>query len=148
MDFIKIRIGDVLEKMDEDFGKTVDDMFNLINPKFNLHQNIWRPSVDIFEDAREIVVVVDIAGVKTENLHIELDHRTLKIHGIRREKPLAGGARYRLAEIPSGYFERTINLPVPIDTDNADATYKDGLLQLTMAKLPLNRAFKIHISNT
>jgi HSP20 family protein len=147
MDFIKIRIVNALGKIDQDYGKTVNEMFNLISPKFSLHQNTWRPYIDIYEDSEEIIILADIAGVNTEDLRIEIDHRTVKLYGIREDKPLVRGARYRVAEIPCGYFERTVNLPVPIDTEQAEAFYKNGLLQLRMAKLPLTKAYKIQIRN-
>lgn len=147
MNLIKIRIADALGQMDQEFERTVNEMFNLINPKFSLYQNTWRPQIDIYENMEDIVLLVDIAGVKTENLHIEINHKTVKICGHRGDKPLGSGARYRLAEIPSGYFERIVNLPMSIDTNRVEAVYKDGLLQLTMGKLPLNTAYKIPVRN-
>ncbi|MBN1382156.1 MAG: Hsp20/alpha crystallin family protein [Deltaproteobacteria bacterium] len=147
MNLIKIRIADALDQIDQEFEKTVHEMFNLINPKFSLYQNAWRPQIDIYENTEIIFLLVDIAGVKNENLHIEINHKTVKIYGNRSEKPLGSEVRYRLAEIPSGYFERTVNLPASIDTNQIEAVYKDGLLQLTMAKLPLNRAYKVPVRN-
>jgi HSP20 family protein len=50
-------------------------------------------------------------------------------------------------EIPYGYFERSLVLPAPIDADQVDATYVDGLLQIRMAKLPLDEIRRIHVQN-
>jgi HSP20 family protein len=147
MDLIKIRITDALDAVDREFERTIDAMFHLINPKFNLQQNTWRPAIDIYEHTDSLIVLVEIAGVDSENLHVEIDQRAVKVYGIRGDQALRGDARYRLAEIACGYFERTINLPVPVDTNQAEASYKDGLLQLKMAKRPLNRAYKIPITH-
>jgi len=147
MNLIKIRIADALGTMDREIERTLDEMFHLANPKFSLNQNTWRPQIDIYENTEEIIILVDIAGVETDNLHIEIDQRTVKIYGIRGTNIQSSGARYRLAEIPTGYFERSVSLPASIDTQRVEATYKDGLLHLRMAKRPLNRAYKIPINN-
>jgi HSP20 family protein len=147
MNIIKIRIANVLETADREIERTIDEMFHLINPKFSLHQNTWRPQIDIYENTEEIIILVDIACVKTENLHVEIDQRTVKIYGIRGMNAHVSGARYRLAEIPTGYFERSVNLPASIDTQHVEATYKEGLLHLTLAKRPMNKAHKIPINN-
>jgi HSP20 family protein len=100
--------------------------------------------VDIYESPDEIMIVTDIAGVKTEDLYVEVHRRVLRIYG-KRVPPAGGNTRYHLAEIPYGYFERNLSLPLPIDTESIKATYADGLLQIRMAKLPLNRVRKISI---
>ena len=69
----------------------------------------------------------------------------MKISGTREGGPREEDARYRLAEIPCGYFERTLSLPVLIDTETAAAVYRDGLLEIRLAKRPLDRIHKISI---
>jgi HSP20 family protein len=147
MNLIKIRISDALDTMDREIERTIDEMFNLVNPKFSLRQNMWRPQIDIYENAEEVIILADIAGVKTENLHVEVDQSTVKIYGHRGTNAQTSGARYRLAEIPTGYFERSVSLPASIDTQRVEATYRDGLLHLILTKRPLNRAYKIPINN-
>ena len=71
----------------------------------------WEPPIDVFEDEREIVVVVAMPGVAAERVHVELDGATLVVRGTR-PLPL-DGTRYRLRqlEIPYGAFERRFALP-------------------------------------
>ncbi|MBA4398235.1 MAG: heat-shock protein Hsp20, partial [Syntrophus sp. (in: bacteria)] len=125
----------------------IDEMFNLINPRYNACHRIWRPQMDIYESPGEIILVVEIAGAKREDLHVEIGRKTVKISGRRRIRPLSEDARYRLVEIPYGYFERSLVLPAPVDAGQVDATYVDGLLQIRMAKLPIETTRKIHIQN-
>jgi len=140
---IKIRFSD-LGGIDAEFRRGIDEMFRLINSTFTVFQNVWRPQVDIYESPDEIMILTDIAGVKKEDLYVEIDLRVLRIYG-KREKPLTGNTRYHLAEIPYGYFERNLSLPCSVDTDSLKATYTDGLLQIWMAKLPLNKVHKIPV---
>ena len=71
----------------------------------------WAPPIDVFEDEREIVVVVAMPGVAAERIHVALDGATLVVRGTR-QLPF-DGARFRLRqlEIPYGAFERRFTLP-------------------------------------
>jgi HSP20 family protein len=142
MSFIKVRFTDDIEDISSELRKSIDEVFSLINSTFTVFQNVWRPQVDIYESPDEIMIVADIAGVKTEDLYVEVHRRVLRIYG-KRETPVGRNARYHLAEITYGYFERNLSLPLPIDTESIAATYADGLLQIRMAKLPMNRVRKI-----
>ena len=146
MSFIKVRFTDDIGDINRELRKSIDEMFSLINSTFTVFQNVWRPQVDIYESPDEIMIVTDIAGVKTEDLYVEVHRRVLRIYG-KRVTPAGGNTRYHLAEIPYGYFERNLSLPLPIDTKSITATYADGLLQIRMAKLPLNRVRKIPIQD-
>ena len=147
MHTIKIRFGDDSGRLESDLRKVVDEMFNLVNPRYNACHRIWRPQMDVYESPGEIMLLAEIAGAKRENLHVEIGRKTVKISGRRQIRPLSENARYRLVEIPYGYFERAIILPVPIDTESVYATYTDGLLQIRMAKLPLDKTRKIPVQN-
>jgi len=147
MHTIKIRFGDDPGKLEGDLRKVVDEMFNLVNPRYNACHRIWRPQMDVYEAPGEIMLLAEIAGAKREDLHVEIGRKTVKISGRRRIRPLSEDARYRLVEIPYGYFERSIVLPAPIDAEKVDAIYTDGLLQIRMAKLPLDKSRKIPVQN-
>jgi HSP20 family protein len=138
MSFIKVRLTDEMVDISSELRKSIDEMFSLISSTFPVFQNVWRPQVDIYESPDEIIIVTDIAGVKTEDLYVEVHRRVLRIYG-KRVTPARVNTRYHLAEILYGYFERNLSLPLPIDTESITATYADGLLQIRMAKLPLNR---------
>jgi len=146
MSFIKVRFTDDIVDINSELRKSIDEMFSLVNSTFTVFQNVWRPQVDIYESPDEIMIVTDIAGVKTDDLYVEVHRRVLRIYG-KREKPAAGNTRYRLAEIPYGYFERNLSLPLPIDTESVTAVYADGLLQIRMEKLPMNRVRKIPVQD-
>ncbi|MHB9098216.1 MAG: Hsp20/alpha crystallin family protein, partial [Syntrophales bacterium] len=124
---------------------TLDEMLRVANPRFTLSRHQWRPQIDIYETGAEIVVQAEIAGIRSEEIHLEIGPRSVKISGIRESCPRGGDARYRLAEIPCGYFERILTLPAPIDTETAAAVYRDGLLEIRLTKRPLDRIQKISI---
>jgi HSP20 family protein len=147
MNFIKIRISKDSGETENDFIRSVDEMFRLFSPRFSPCERLWTPQMDIYDSPGEIVVLIDLAGVGRENIHVEIGNRTVKISGVRRKRPVTEHARYRRAEITYGYFERTFSVPSAVDVDSAAATYADGLLQISINKLPLDRGRKILIQS-
>ena len=71
----------------------------------------WEPPVDVFEDARELVIVVAMPGVAAERVQVAQDDGALIVRGTR-PLPFGGsGHRVRQLEIPYGAFERRLPLP-------------------------------------
>ena len=148
MDYIKIRFVENPEGIESEFRRTVEEMLRAAQPRFTLSRQRWRPQIDIYETHEEIVILAEIAGVPREEINLEIGPRTVKISGTREGGPREEDARYRLAEIPYGLFERNITLPVPIDTETAKAVCRDGILEIRLAKRPLDRIHKISIEGS
>ena len=148
MDYIKIRFVENPEGIESEFRRTVEEMLRAAQPRFTLSRQRWRPQIDIYETHEEIVILAEIAGVPMEEINLEIGPRTVKISGTREGGPREEDARYRLAELPYGLFERNITLPVPIDTETAKAGCRDGILEIRLAKRPLDRIHKISIQGS
>ncbi len=146
MDYIKIRFSNDFDRLRSEFERTCEDMFNALNPKFTLTERLWRPQIDIYETPEEIIVRAEIAGVDKENLEVEISNRAVRIYGSRAEIPCIENATYRLAEIQYGKFERTLYMPSPVDPEIVSSTYRDGFLEIRLAKLPVDKTHKIPIS--
>jgi len=142
MTYIKINFGGNFE---DEFQKAVDEVFHLVRPAFKNYECIWRPGVDVCESADEVIVLADMAGLNKEELHIEVNRLKMKISGIRKAIQLLQNARYRQAEIPHGYFERSVALPAPVDAQSSVASYADGILMVRMKKLPVNKMHRISV---
>jgi HSP20 family protein len=91
----------------------------------------WAPPVDIVETEQAIVLRADVPGVRLEDLDIELDGDTLTLRGERRAQPEGGLLRM---ERPQGRLERSFAIGVPIDAACVKATYRRGVLEITLPK--------------
>ena len=145
MDYIKIRFVDNPEGVEPEFRRTVEEMLHAAQPRFTLSHQRWRPLIDIYETRKEIVILAEIAGVPREEINLEISPLKVKISGSREGGPLEADARYLLAEMPRGHFERNVTLSVPIDMENIRAVYRDGILEIRLAKRPLDRVHKINV---
>ncbi len=95
----------------------------------------WEPAVDVYETETEVVVIMELAGVKPDDIEIAIGDRHLLIRGWRQE-PVSGSARrkYYQMEIHRGPFERRIPLPSAVDAEKAEATREDGILHIRLPK--------------
>lgn len=134
MKHIKIRFGDSIETHAAE-EKSFEDMFQSVNPMFCLSKRIWKPQMDIFETGSEIVIQAEIAGVRKEDIVIEVSNKAVKISGYRKSNHPDRTATYRLAEIQFGQFERVLYLPCVIDVEKVSATFSNGFLELVLGKL-------------
>lgn len=148
MDYIKIRFVDHPEGVESELRRTVQEMLRAAQPRFAFSRQQWRPQIDIYETREKIVILADVAGVPREEIHLEVGPRSVKISGVRESQTREGNARYHLAEIPFGRFERTLMLSVPIDIQAVEAACRDGFLEIRLAKRPVDRILKINIQGS
>lgn len=94
----------------------------------------FEPPVDVYHTGSEVVVLVEMAGITNEELHLEMDGRNLTIRGRRQPLPGPADREYSQIEITDGPFQRMILLPAPVDPHGAQATYNDGILKLVLPK--------------
>ncbi|HYT62519.1 MAG: hypothetical protein DMD48_01585 [Gemmatimonadetes bacterium] len=96
----------------------------------------WKPRTDVFETDEELIVHMDIAGMRAEDFSVELDEGILKISGERTAMRQQGKRHYHSMEVQIGPFERRFRLPVIVDPASIRATYEQGFLEIRLAKQP------------
>ncbi len=94
----------------------------------------WQPFTDVYETPDEIVVKMSLSGTRPEDIRVVFSGETLTITGFRSDTSSHEKICFYQVEIPYGHFERSIYIPKPIDTDNIQATYKDGFLDVLLPK--------------
>ncbi|MCD6302483.1 MAG: Hsp20/alpha crystallin family protein [Anaerolineae bacterium] len=94
----------------------------------------WRPPTDAYETDEQVVIKVEVAGMREEDFLIELMDRRLVISGVRRDP---GGKRsYQNMEIRYGAFLTELQLGWTVDPDAVDAVYEHGFLYVRLPKAP------------
>jgi HSP20 family protein len=99
----------------------------------------WTPPTDVVETEKEVIVVVEIAGMSGGDFDVVTDGSTLRIGGYRRNAAPQGRKQFHTLEIQVGRFEKIVELPVPVDHRSVSARYRNGLLEVTMAKVQLRQ---------
>jgi HSP20 family protein len=92
-------------------------------------EKAWQPLCDVSETAKEVIVVIELAGVQPENVNISVQDDSLVISGLRREPTTAPRRLYHRMEISYGTFERALPLP------SAKGYYADGFMEIRLPKV-------------
>ena len=114
----------------------VDRLFNnflkqIPSPTIEEKLTTWTPLVNIYDDRDKIIIEVALPGVKKEDIDLSLQDGTLTISGIRIGK--SDKSHYQ-QEWRYGNFEREIEIPVLIKTENILPEYTDGILVISIQK--------------
>jgi HSP20 family protein len=93
----------------------------------------WSPALDLYQNQDNIVAVIELPGMKKEDIEISLHDGTLTISG-ERQGPSSNGEKAERTERYVGKFRRTVSLPAPVDASKVTASYRDGILTVTLPK--------------
>ena len=86
------------------------------------------------EDKDNVVIVMELPGMKKEDIDISLHNGSLTISGERKNEEKYGDAEVYRAERFVGKFQRSVTLPAPVSADKVTAQYKEGVLTITLPK--------------
>jgi len=108
----------------------------------------WSPSVDIFETETELLFKVDAAGVRLEDIDVQLENGTMTLKGERKFEKDDKVKGYHRIERSYGAFARSFTLPDTVDPEGVRADYTNGVLTITLAKRELAkpRAIKVNVN--
>lgn len=97
----------------------------------------WQPDVNIYETAAAFFVCVDLAGMKPDQIQVDVTENTLMVRG-QRVAPMppdpGGEVSVHLMEINAGAFCREVEIPAAVDRGAVSAHYRNGLLWIKLIK--------------
>lgn len=105
----------------------------------------WTPAVDIVEEQDRFVLRADVPGVNPEDMDISMDAGVLTLSGERKSENVTEEQGFRRVERVSGRFFRRFNLPDAADADGIKAKSSNGILEVTIPKLPEVQARRITV---
>jgi len=108
----------------------------------------WIPEIDMFQRNNELVIRADLPGLTKDDVKIEVRENALTIQGERRREHEEEREGVYRAERSYGSFYRVVSLPEGAMTDQAKATFKDGVLNITMPAPPesVKRGHRLEIT--
>ena len=122
-----------LSTLSEEINRLFDSPFGEFTRHMKLF-NGWTPALDVYEDKDNLIVKAELPGMKREEIDLSFHDGTLTISGERKYEEKNEGAQTYRAERFFGKFRRALTLPKPVQSDKAKATYKDGILTVTLPK--------------
>lgn len=109
---------------------------------------LWEPAVDVYETEENVVVLVELAGVRQDRLEVMVEGSAVVVRGERKEIAPGGSKTYYQIEIHRGRFERVVPLPAAVDPDKTRASHDDGLLEVVLPKTKEGRVLRLKVRTT
>jgi HSP20 family protein len=133
------------ERMRRDMDRLWDSFLEGGPRKRSEGRGEWLPSLDVSETKNELVVKAEVPGMDPKNIDISLSDGMLTIKGEKKQEREEKEADYHLVERSYGAFTRSVQLPTEIQSDRISASYKNGILKITLPKSEEARKKEIKI---
>ena len=105
------------------------------------------PAMNIWTSEDGIKLTAEVPGVHSEDIDINVVGETLTLSGERKADELKEGARYHRQERGYGKFTRSIQLPFPVDVNQVEATFKNGVLNVSLPRAEEDKPRKIAVKS-
>ena len=99
-------------------------------------QRTLRPAMDVIETDQNVQARIDLPGLNPDDVHVEVNDDVLTIRGEMGDTVEEENDRYHYRERRYGSFQRSLRLPKTLDQDHIDASFENGVLTITLPKLP------------
>ncbi len=135
-----------IASLQQGINRLFEDVFSQTVDYDSESMGTWRPPVDIIDTETAIVIFVEIPGVDKEAVAIEVKENVLAISGERNVDNSVGNGSYMRSERVFGRFARSFALPAMIPTEKITASFKDGVLKISIPKPEVEQPRKVSIN--
>ena len=121
------------------FRKEFDDLFDNFFRGFDLQTfegklGAFSPKIDVVDSEKEISIKAELPGMDEKDIEVSLSRDILTVRGEKKEEKEDKGKDYYRMERSNGSFSRSIPLPAEVDESNIKASFKKGVLSITLPK--------------
>jgi HSP20 family protein len=132
----------IQEKMNRLFEETIH---RTEFPDEGLDAALWSPAADVYETPEEVILSVELPGVRLDDVHLEALDGKLRVSGVRRAEEGVPPRQFVRMERIYGSFSRDFSVPASIDFSRIKATLKSGILRVTAPKAEHPQAIPVEV---
>ena len=107
----------------------------------------WLPAMDVYERDGKLIVKAELPGMHEDDINVSVEGNSLVIKGNKKFEKEVKEEDYYHCERSYGSFYRAVPLPAEVDKDKIDADYDDGVLEVTLSKLPEKKTKKVKVTS-
>lgn len=134
MTLVKFSPARELYSVNNRLNQLFESFFGERNPDWYQEAGAWAPEVDVEETTNAIVLRADLPGMSKQDMHISVENNRLTISGERKSEKSDKERNFHRIERTYGSFCRSFSLPATVLADRVEASYKDGVLEVTVPK--------------
>jgi HSP20 family protein len=124
----------------------VNRLFSRAGAGETAERQSWMPSLDVIETKDAIKFKVEVAGMDPNDISLEVEDGVLTISGERRFEEEIEEDKYYRIERRYGSFSRSVALPQNVHSEAIEASYENGVLEVTVPKAEVAKAKRIEVS--
>ena len=134
--------GELRREMERFFDRLTEPAWE---PFATMAGGAWAPMLDVSETKDAMVVMAELPGVEPKEIGIALTGDLLTLKGEKDKRTEEKEERYHRVERTYGAFLRSVRLPMAVDGSKVTATYKNGVLVVTLPKTPASKGTMIPV---
>jgi HSP20 family molecular chaperone IbpA len=129
-----------IDELAEEFEVYFNECLSGKAPVAFITRQKWRPNIDFYETKQEYCLMVELAGLRKNDVFAEFKDGCLRIHGKRDNLITREKVDYQRMEINAGPFERKVKFRTPVDPKSIDARFGSGILKVKLFKAPKQKS--------
>ena len=133
--------GDLRREMERFFERLADPVWE----PFEMAAGDWAPQLNVSETKDAMVVTAEMPGVDSKEIGIVLTGDLLTLKGVKEKETVEKEERFHRVERAYGAFLRSVRLPMAVDGSKVTATFKNGVLVVTLPKTPASKGTMIPV---
>ena len=118
----------------DEMNRLFEDFFGQTPTRAGWTNGAWNPSVDVSEDKDSVIIRAEMPGMTKEDVKISIQDNVLTLKGEKKQEKEEKEKNYHRVERSYGSFCRSFQLPTSVKNDKVKASYKDGVLCVTLPK--------------
>lgn len=130
-----------MDRMQRDMSRLFEDFYPIYNrnaPSF--------PAMNLWADEESALITAELPGLEAKDFDLNILEDTLTISGERQSNQLPENANYHRQERSAGEFSRSLKLPYTVDTEKVKASFKEGVLEISLPRSEADRPKKIKVN--
>lgn len=131
-----------LTGMQQEMNRLFDELFG----ESRGDEGSWLPAVDVSETDNEMIVRAELPGMAQEDIEVNLQENVLTLKGEKKKEEKEEQENFHRVERSYGSFSRTLTLPANVKAEQIQASFKDGVLLITLPKAEEAKTKKIAIT--
>ncbi len=132
--------------LEQEINRFFSNPFTLLDGAAIRSKWNWSPSLDVVENKDELKVSAELPGMSKDDVNVTFEDGVLELSGERKSEHEENKDNVHFSERSYGTFHRRINLPQGVDPSKAKASYKDGVLTVTLPKVEEQKPRKIEVN--